>query len=140
MFGIGWTEFIVVALVLLIFVGPKHLPGMLKKFVEIVGELRSASREFRNQIEEEMGDLESPSKMVRDVGRDLINDMPSPYEEVQKAEEMARKQVQKELEEIETDVTRKGMLSEPAPAEQEEIEADMLPKEPEDEDRNGDPS
>ena len=59
MFGIGWTEFIVVALVLLIFVGPKHLPGMLKKFVEIVGELKSASREFRSQIEEEMG--EDPS-------------------------------------------------------------------------------
>ena len=105
MFGIGWTEFVLVALVLLIFVGPKHLPGMLKKFVEIIGELKSASREFRNQIEEEIGDIQSPSNIVRDVGRDLIKDMPSPYEEIQKAEELAEKEVNKEIGEIEDQLT-----------------------------------
>jgi Tat protein translocase TatB subunit len=106
-FGIGWTEFVLVALVLLIFVGPKHLPGMLKKFVEIIGELKSASREFRNQIEEEIGDVESPSKIVRDVGRDLIQDMPSPYEEMHNAEQATQKEVQRELDEIEDGVTKK---------------------------------
>ena len=105
MFGIGWTELIVVALVLLIFVGPKHLPGMLKKFVEIIAELRSASREFRNQIEDEMGDIESPSKLVRDVGRDLIDDMPSPYAEAQKAEEAIKEPVEEEMRKIEAEVT-----------------------------------
>jgi hypothetical protein len=79
---------------------------MLKKFVAIIGELKSASRDFRNQIEEEIGDMESPSKMVRDVGRDLINDMPSPYEEMHKAEELAEKEVKKELGEIEDAVTK----------------------------------
>ncbi len=115
MFGIGWTEFVLVALVLLIFVGPKHLPGMLKKFVEIIGELKSASREFRNQIEEEIGDIQSPSKIVRDVGRDLIKDMPSPYEEIQKAEELAEKEVNKEIGEIEDQLTDNKPDDEDAP-------------------------
>jgi sec-independent protein translocase protein TatB len=129
-FGIGWTEFVLVALVLLVFVGPRHLPGMLKKFVEIIGELKSASREFRTQIEEEIGDIESPAKMVRNVGRDLIKDMPSPYEEMQKAEEVAQKEVQKELGEIEADLTnseskevQKGLG---------EIEADLTKSESDD--------
>jgi hypothetical protein len=32
MFGIGWTEFLVIALVLIIVVGPKDLPNMLRQF------------------------------------------------------------------------------------------------------------
>ena len=140
MFGIGWTEFVVVALVLLIFVGPKHLPGMLKKFVEIIGELKSASREFRNQIEEEMGDVESPSKLMRDMGRDLVADLPSPYEEIQKAEEMAKKQVQKELEEIETDVTQMGTVEEPVSEQHKEMEDAAAPDGFDDKDQRGDAS
>ncbi len=93
MFGIGWTEFILVALVLLIFVGPKHLPGMLRKFGQVVGELRSASRELRNQIDQEVRDIGSPSQIARDVGRDLIDDLPSPYAEARRAEEAVKREV-----------------------------------------------
>ncbi|MCP4605757.1 MAG: twin-arginine translocase TatA/TatE family subunit [Proteobacteria bacterium] len=82
MFGIGWTEFIFIGLILLVFVGPKHLPGMLRKFGQIVGELRSASRELRDQIEVEIKDIESPSNIARKVAQDLIEDLPSPYDDV----------------------------------------------------------
>ncbi len=37
MFGIGWSEFVLIALVLLIFVGPKHLPSVLKKAGMVIG-------------------------------------------------------------------------------------------------------
>ncbi|MCP4676665.1 MAG: twin-arginine translocase subunit TatB [Deltaproteobacteria bacterium] len=93
MLGIGWTEFILVALVLLIFVGPKHLPGMLRKFGQVVGELRSASRELRDQIDQEVQDIGSPSKIVRDVGRDLIDDLPSPYAEARRVEQAVKREV-----------------------------------------------
>lgn len=96
MFGIGWTEFVLVALVLLIFVGPKHLPDMLKKFGRIMGELRAASRELRNQLDVEMRDLESPSKIMRDVASDISEAIPSPYDSVSRAE----KALQKEAREI----------------------------------------
>lgn len=92
MFGIGWTEFVLVALVVLIFVGPKHLPDMLKKFGRIVGELRSASRDLRNQLDIELNDLESPSKIMGDVARDVTASIPSPYDAIHKAEEELKRE------------------------------------------------
>jgi sec-independent protein translocase protein TatB len=96
MFGMGWTEIAMIALVTLIFVGPKHLPKMMQKIGKIVGELRSASRELRNQIaveaaeiERETGSVKSPGETIREVGRDLMPDIPSPYDEVLEAEKAA---------------------------------------------------
>ncbi len=100
MFGIGWAELSLVALVLLVFVGPKHLPGMLQKFGQIVNELRSASRELRNQIDVEVGDIESPSKIARDIGRDMMKDIPSPYNEVQQAEEKIKQAVRETVDDV----------------------------------------
>ena len=59
MFGIGWTEAIFIVLILLVFVGPKHLPGMMRKLGRIVSELQSASRELRTQIDLETRDRKS---------------------------------------------------------------------------------
>ena len=57
---------------------------------------------------------------------------------------MAKKQVQKELEELETDVTQKGTAEEsapaPAPAEREEIEAAVAPDGSDDKGQRGDAS
>jgi sec-independent protein translocase protein TatB len=105
-FGIGSTEFILVALVLLIFVGPKHFPSMLRKFGRLVGELRSASRELRNQIEVEAGDIESPSKMVKDLTRDIAEDMPSPYDEIQKAVDETKQEIGGTQNEVEMDSSK----------------------------------
>lgn len=110
MFGIGWTEFIVVALVLLIFVGPKHMPEMLRKIGSIIGELRSASRELRSQIEVEMEDLKPPSEIVRDLGRELIDDLPSPYQEL----ERTKNAVKKEFRDVEDEVYGRNEKTEAA--------------------------
>jgi sec-independent protein translocase protein TatB len=55
--GIGWTEIFLVALILLIFVGPKRLPDLFGKLAWLIAQLRSASRDLRNQISEEMTEL-----------------------------------------------------------------------------------
>ncbi len=93
MFGIGWTEFIVIALVLLIFVGPQHLPGVLRKMGLIINELKNASRELRNQINEEVRDLEqsvgpikTPKDFMRGLEQEVTDDIGSPYDEIYKAE------------------------------------------------------
>ena len=100
MFGIGWTEFVVIALVLLIFVGPKQLPGMLKKVGQVIGELKYASRELRQQVTEEVreiqrdvGDIASPKKIIRNAVDDLVYDMKSPYEEAQQAKDEMKKEI-----------------------------------------------
>ena len=47
MFGIGGTELIVIAVVLLIAVGPNKLPQLLKAVVKGYREFRRATRELR---------------------------------------------------------------------------------------------
>jgi len=93
-FGIGWTEFLVIALVLLIFVGPRNLPPLFQKFGKVMADLKSASRELRNQLETEVGDIESPQKIVRDIARDVLEKAALPYEEAEQADRELRQAAQ----------------------------------------------
>ena len=100
MFGIGWTEFIVIAFVLLIFVGPRHLPGVLRKVGLVISELKNASRELRTQVTEEVRDLEravgsvkSPQAFMEDLGKELTEEVGSPYDEIYKAEAAVKEEV-----------------------------------------------
>ncbi len=49
MFGISFTELLVIALVALIVVGPQKLPGMLRSLGDWIRRLRSLSTEVRAQ-------------------------------------------------------------------------------------------
>ena len=50
--GIGSSEIFVIALVALIVVGPKDLPGMLRKLGQFVSKMRSMANEFRASFDE----------------------------------------------------------------------------------------
>lgn len=115
MFGIGWTEFIVIAIIALLFVGPKHLPEMMQKLGRIVAELKSASRELREQLEAETRDIESPKDIVRDLGRELQKDLPSPYAEAERADRRLRAALDSAVREVSTEVARPS-TEEPASA------------------------
>ncbi|QPC41681.1 twin-arginine translocase subunit TatB [Kaustia mangrovi] len=52
MFDIGGTELLVIAIIAIIVVGPKDLPGMLRNFGRFVGKMRSMARDFQNQFEQ----------------------------------------------------------------------------------------
>lgn len=52
MFDIGATELLVIAIIAIIVVGPKDLPGMLRNFGRFVGKMRSMARDFQNQFEQ----------------------------------------------------------------------------------------
>ncbi len=47
MFGIGFSEMIVIGLILIVAVGPSRMPGMLKAFMRAYREFRKATRELR---------------------------------------------------------------------------------------------
>ena len=107
MFGIGWTELIVIALVVLVFVGPKNLPPLLRKVGGIMAELKSASRELRNQIDAEVADLDiSPKKMAREIEEDLLKAASDPYEELRQAEREIREDLKKTDREITEDLRK----------------------------------
>ena len=58
MFGIGFMEMMVIAVILIIAVGPSRLPGFMKTIGKVMREFRRATRELRQQsgIDELMAD------------------------------------------------------------------------------------
>jgi len=58
MFDIGWPELLVVAIVLIVVVGPKDLPPMLRAFGRTTKKLRSMANEFRGQFDEALREAE----------------------------------------------------------------------------------
>jgi sec-independent protein translocase protein TatB len=50
MFGIGFGELLIIAIVVLIAVGPRRMPAMMKSVGRGLRELRKATRELRAQV------------------------------------------------------------------------------------------
>lgn len=58
MLDIGWTELLVIAIVLIVVVGPKDLPPMLRAFGKMTKRLRVMAGEFRQQFDEALREAE----------------------------------------------------------------------------------
>jgi sec-independent protein translocase protein TatB len=54
MFDIGWSELVVIAIVALIAIGPKELPGVLRMVGQWMGKARKMAAEFQGQFQEAM--------------------------------------------------------------------------------------
>jgi len=72
MFDIGWSELVVIAVVALIAIGPKELPGVLRMVGQWMGKARKMASEFQGQFQEamreaEMADLKKSFDEVKDV-------------------------------------------------------------------------
>lgn len=69
MFDIGWGEMLVIAIVLIVVVGPKELPGMLRTFGKTTAKLRVMANDFRRQFDEAMkeAELDDVRKIADDV-------------------------------------------------------------------------
>ena len=58
MFDIGWSELVVIAVVALIAIGPKELPGVLRMVGQWIGKARRMAAEFQGQFQEAMREAE----------------------------------------------------------------------------------
>ena len=58
MFDIGWSELVVIAVVALIAIGPKELPGVLRMVGQWIGKARKMASEFQGQFQEAMREAE----------------------------------------------------------------------------------
>ena len=66
MLDVGWTEILVIAIVLIIVVGPKDLPQMLRTFGRMVSKMRGMASDFRQQFDEALreADLDDVRKTI----------------------------------------------------------------------------
>ena len=72
MFDIGWSELVVIAVVALIAIGPKELPGVLRMVGQWIGKARKMAGEFQGQFQEamreaEMADIKKSFDEVKDA-------------------------------------------------------------------------
>jgi sec-independent protein translocase protein TatB len=131
MFDIGWSEFVVIAVVALIAIGPKELPGVLRMVGQWVGKARKMAAEFQGQFNEamreaEMADLKKSFDEVRDAAKDLTsnNIMTSLQKDVSEAMSVDR------IDPIETPVVTEATPEPPPPEASIEAETRAAASEP----------
>ena len=78
MFDIGWSELVVIAVVALIAIGPKELPGVLRTVGQYMGKIRRMASEFQGQFQEamreaEMADLKKHVDDMADAAKGLTD-------------------------------------------------------------------
>ena len=77
MFDLGWSEFLIIGFVLMMVVGPKDLPKVMRTFSKLTGQARSMAREFTSSLEEASkdGDMKEVKKFVTDLKSGNLEDM-----------------------------------------------------------------
>lgn len=97
MFDISWTEFLLIGVVALVFIGPKELPAVMRTMGQWTRRIRSMAADFQGQFQEamreaEMGDLK---KQVDDMAHDIKSY--DPLKDVRSDLEAAGKDIQTSL-------------------------------------------
>ncbi|MEJ8307736.1 Sec-independent protein translocase protein TatB [Agrobacterium larrymoorei] len=69
MFDIGWSELLIIAIVLIVVVGPKDLPPMIRAFGKTMAGFRKMAGDFRAQFDEAMkeADMDDVRQTIADV-------------------------------------------------------------------------
>jgi sec-independent protein translocase protein TatB len=72
MFGLGWTEILVIAAIAVLVVPPKDLPGLMRGFGRTMGKMRRMASDFQRELESAVRDeeLDKLRKQVTDIGKD----------------------------------------------------------------------
>src|SRR5215470_9122380 len=83
MFDIAWGEFVVIAVVALIVIGPKELPGVLRAIGQWTTKIRRMAAEFQSQFQEamreaEMADLKKEVDNLNDTARGFTSQFDDP--------------------------------------------------------------
>ena len=77
MFDFGWQEFVMVAFVLVLVVGPKDLPKVLRGFTKFTRQARQMAREFTQSLEDVGADdnIREVKSMVANLKSGNLEDM-----------------------------------------------------------------
>src|SRR5262245_4466170 len=83
MFDIAWGEFVVIAVVALIVIGPKELPGVLRAIGQWTTKIRRMAAEFQGQFQEalreaEMADLKKEVDNLNDTAKGFTSQFDDP--------------------------------------------------------------
>jgi|MEHZ01.4.fsa_nt_MEHZ011149068.1_2 sec-independent protein translocase protein TatB len=96
MFDFGYSEIFLVAVVLLIFVGPKELPLLLRSIFDFVSKIKVYSSELRTGIQSIANDIEieKVSKKSKNAEKTILPD--DPEDKVSSQVDKENKELKKE--------------------------------------------
>ena len=79
MFGVDTSELLVVAVLALLFIGPKELPAVMMKVGRMIGRVRGYARHFTSGIEEviRQAELEEMEKKWREENERIMREYPT---------------------------------------------------------------
>ena len=79
MFGVDSTELIIVAVLALLFIGPKELPATMRTVGRWVGKMRAMSRHFTSGLESMIheAELEEMEKKWREENERIMREFPA---------------------------------------------------------------
>ncbi|WP_345803523.1 Sec-independent protein translocase protein TatB [Mesorhizobium sp. YIM 152430] len=129
MIDLSWSEILVVAIVLIVVVGPKDLPRLLRSFGKTMSTVRSMAGDFRKQFDEAIKEADLQDlKSLADDARKL-----NPASEIKKAlnpMEQAAKDVRSGLDKAmkpATPISAEKPASTPQPAAPQKAGATAMP-------------
>lgn len=118
MFGIGFTELIIILIVALLVVGPERLPELARQLGTIVRDLRRMYNNLRSDLGPEFDEIEqgirdlralNPRDQVRNYGRSLLDDLSADAPEIKELASTSRTN----LETASRDLLRDDLLDRP---------------------------
>jgi sec-independent protein translocase protein TatB len=108
MLDVGWTELLVIAVVLIVVVGPKDLPPMLRAFGRMVTKMRGVASDFRQQFDEALreADLDDVRKTIADAQKlNPLNTIRDAVNPLRKVGDEIKSDLQKATSTVSTPVT-----------------------------------
>lgn len=110
MFDLGWSEFMLIAMITVIVVGPKELPRVLRTVTQAIRKVRGLATEFHSTMEEmaREAEVDELTKQIRSANqKDLeqtIANTVDPSGEVGSSLKAIKDDVDKDAKETETDL------------------------------------
>jgi len=110
MLSFGWSEIFLTAVVVIIVIGPKEIPNLLRQLGSLSKSLRKVSRQFKNSLNElaDEADLKDVKNSISDLS-DLKKNL-DPSKHLKKEIDSIKKVViftDKEIEDTNKDVLKK---------------------------------
>ena len=118
MFGIDSPELLVIAIVALVVIGPKELPGMLRSWGKWMAQARAMASEFRGHVDEmvRQSELDEVKKQLESTTGGVDLKSLDPTQEIRSVIQEGMAEGQKAIEEAKT--TFDNPLAEPESAPQ----------------------
>ena len=66
MFGLGFSELIILAIIVLVLIGPQQMPGVMKTVAKFVREITQAQRDFTRTVNQD-DEMRQVKESVEDV-------------------------------------------------------------------------